>query len=114
MRRSPLLLALLCILLCSCLLHAKRPAIITTGTADGNQLWGYVQVREKAHLFWWYYKSPQRVSSPTNPWPTGPASSGRGNFMEIGPLDMNLEPRESTWLKKADLIFVVRQTVPSN
>jgi hypothetical protein len=32
---------------------------------------------------------------------------GIGNFMEIGPLDVNLKPRNSTWLQKADLIFVV-------
>jgi carboxypeptidase C (cathepsin A) len=24
----------------------------------------------EAHLFWWYYKSPQRASSPGKPWPT--------------------------------------------
>ncbi|OQU92468.1 hypothetical protein SORBI_3001G349000 [Sorghum bicolor] len=29
-----------------------------------------------------------------------------GNFQEIGPLDVNLQPRNSTWLQKADLIFV--------
>jgi serine carboxypeptidase 1 len=27
--------------------------------------------------------------------------------MEIGPLDTNLKPRPSTWLSKADLLFVV-------
>jgi hypothetical protein len=30
-----------------------------------------------------------------------------GNFMEVGPLDVNLKPRNSTWLQKADLILVV-------
>ena len=24
----------------------------------------------EAHLFWWYYKSPHRVSTPSKPWPT--------------------------------------------
>ena len=32
---------------------------------------------------------------------------GIGNFLEVGPLDVNLKPRNSTWLQKADLIFVV-------
>lgn len=32
---------------------------------------------------------------------------GIGNFQEIGPLDTNLKPRNSTWLQKADLLFVV-------
>jgi hypothetical protein len=29
--------------------------------------------------------------------------------MGVGPLDANLKPRNSTWLKKADLIFVVSE-----
>ncbi|EEC70535.1 hypothetical protein OsI_01665 [Oryza sativa Indica Group] len=89
-------------------------AAISGGTNDGSERWGYVQVRPKAHLFWWYYRSPHRVSSPGKPWPTilwlqgGPGGSGvgRGNFLEIGPLDVDLKPRNTSWLKKADLIFV--------
>lgn len=41
---------------------------------------------------------------------------GHGNFLEIGPLDVNLKPRQWTWLKVADLLFVVRNpehTCPS-
>lgn len=37
----------------------------------------------------------------------GGSGVGRGNFLEIGPLDVDLNPRNSTWLQKADLIFVV-------
>ena len=38
----------------------------------------------------------------------GPGGSGAGfgNFGEIGPLDVNLEARETTWLKEASLLFV--------
>ncbi|RCV32517.1 hypothetical protein SEVIR_7G029200v4 [Setaria viridis] len=65
-------------------------------------------------MFWLWYRSPQRVSTPARPWPTvlwlqgGPGGSGvgHGNFLEIGPLDVNLQPRQWTWLKVADLIFV--------
>ncbi|XVF05280.1 hypothetical protein REPUB_Repub05bG0158200 [Reevesia pubescens] len=79
-----------------------------------SEEWGYVEVRPKAHLFWWLYKSPYRVEQPSKPWPIilwlqgGPGASGVGigNFEEIGPLDTNLKPRNSTWLKKADLLFV--------
>lgn len=39
----------------------------------------------------------------------GGSGVGRGNFLEIGPLDVNLRPRNSTWLRKADLIFVVSE-----
>ncbi|XP_006650163.1 serine carboxypeptidase-like 51 [Oryza brachyantha] len=113
----PALLVLLSLLLCLCLLHGQRAAsaaVVTSGTGDGSELWGYVQVRSKAHLFWWYYRSPRRASSPGKAWPTvlwlqgGPGASGvgLGNFLEVGPLDVNLKPRDSTWLQKADLIFV--------
>ncbi|KAK7324897.1 hypothetical protein VNO77_28823 [Canavalia gladiata] len=83
-------------------------------TKDGSEEWGYVQVRPKAHMFWWLYRSPYRVDNPSKPWPIilwlqgGPGSSGVGfgNFREIGPLDANLKPRNFTWLRKADLLFV--------
>ncbi|GLT80831.1 hypothetical protein SLA2020_522450 [Shorea laevis] len=81
---------------------------------DGLEDWGYVQVRPKAHMFWLLYRSPYRVENPSKPWPIilwlqgGPGASGvgMGNFEEVGPLDTNLNPRNSTWLKKADLLFV--------
>ncbi|PWA35673.1 serine carboxypeptidase-like 51 [Artemisia annua] len=84
------------------------------GTTDGSEAWGYIEVRPQAHMFWWLYKSPKRVEVPSKPWPTilwlqgGPGGSGVGfgNFGEIGPLDVNLKPRNSTWLEKADLLFV--------
>lgn len=83
-------------------------------TQDGSEQWGYVQVRPKAHMFWWYYRSPYRVEDPEKPWPIilwlqgGPGASGVGigNFEEVGPLDTDLKPRNSTWLREADLLFV--------
>ncbi|MFS8007258.1 putative carboxypeptidase C [Helianthus anomalus] len=39
-------------------------------------------------------------------WNQGGSGVGFGNFGEIGPLDVNLKPRNSTWLQKADLMFV--------
>ncbi|MCH93806.1 serine carboxypeptidase-like 51, partial [Trifolium medium] len=49
-------------------------------------------------MFWWHYKSPNRVENSSEPWPIilwlqgGPGGSGVGfgNFEEIGPLDVNL------------------------
>ncbi|KAJ1397778.1 Serine carboxypeptidase, serine active site [Sesbania bispinosa] len=89
-------------------------ALKSQDTNEQNEEWGYVQVRPKAHMFWWLYRSPYRVEDPSKPWPIilwlqgGPGSSaiGLGNFQEIGPLDINMNPRNFTWLKKADLLFV--------
>ncbi|KAF9675142.1 hypothetical protein SADUNF_Sadunf09G0001400 [Salix dunnii] len=89
---------------------------VATGarTHDGSEEWGYVEVRPKAHMFWWLYRSPNRVEDSSKPWPIilwlqgGPGGSGvgMGNFEEIGPLDTYLKPRNSTWLQVADLLFV--------
>ncbi|XP_057954452.1 serine carboxypeptidase-like 51 isoform X2 [Malania oleifera] len=87
---------------------------MAAGIGDGLEQWGYVEVRPRAHMFWWLYRSPHRVRNSSKPWPTilwlqgGPGGSGVGigNFQEIGPLDTNLKPRNSTWLQKADLLFV--------
>ncbi|EEF38686.1 retinoid-inducible serine carboxypeptidase, putative [Ricinus communis] len=87
---------------------------VATKSKDGLEEWGYVPVRPKAHMFWWLYRSPNRVENHSKPWPTilwlqgGPGGSGVGigNFEEIGPLDSDLEPRNSTWLQVADLLFV--------
>ncbi|KAI0500572.1 hypothetical protein KFK09_018786 [Dendrobium nobile] len=109
------LLCLLNLLLCFPQFYGRslRPSKVY-GTADGSEEWGYVEVRPKAHVFWWLYRSPQRVENSSSPWPTvlwlqgGPGASGVGigNFQEVGPLDTNLKPRESTWLQRADLLFV--------
>ncbi|XP_052624548.1 serine carboxypeptidase-like 51 isoform X1 [Lactuca sativa] len=109
---SLLLITAVCLLLV--LPHFHGGLAIAAGTQDGSEKWGYVQVRPRAHMFWWYYKSPYRTHHPNKPWPIvlwlqgGPGSSGVGigNFQEIGPLDTSLKHRNSTWLRKADLLFV--------
>ncbi|CAO2207597.1 unnamed protein product [Urochloa humidicola] len=108
---APRALVALLLVLCAAF---SSPAADAAGTPDGSEEWGYVQVRPKAHMFWWLYHSPQRVDKGSTPWPTvlwlqgGPGASGvgYGNFMEIGPLDEELKPRATTWLAKADLLFV--------
>ncbi|KAK1394398.1 Carboxypeptidase [Heracleum sosnowskyi] len=105
------------VLLCSVLffvLLVNNGVLAARRTPDGSEQWGYVEVRPKAHMFWWYYRSPQRTQDPNQPWPVilwlqgGPGASGVGigNFEEVGPLDTFLKPRNSTWLQKADLLFV--------
>ena len=43
----------------------------------------------------------------------GQGSSGVtfGKFKDIGPLDANLKPRNFTWLRKTDMLFVVTQKI---
>ncbi|KAK3122430.1 hypothetical protein QOZ80_8BG0669460 [Eleusine coracana subsp. coracana] len=104
------------LVVCVVFLALLSPSHGGAGTPDGSEEWGYVQVRPKSHMFWWLYRSPQRVEKEngSTPWPTvlwlqgGPGASGvgYGNFMEIGPLDSDLKPRPTTWLAKADLLFV--------
>ncbi|KAI3952789.1 hypothetical protein MKW92_000909 [Papaver armeniacum] len=102
---------LLCTLLVSVI---YGDVVMGVGTKDGSKQWGYVQARPKAHMFWWHYKSPFKVDDPSKPWPIilwlqgglGGSGVGIGNFKEIGPLDNFLNPRNSTWLKKADILFV--------
>lgn len=84
---------------------------VTSGTTDGSEKWGYIEIRPQAHIFWWLYHSPGQTSDnrPLILWlQGGPGASGVaiGNFQEVGPLDTQLKPRNTTWLQKADLLFV--------
>ncbi|XXG83709.1 hypothetical protein AAC387_Pa10g1402 [Persea americana] len=98
MKKSSSLALFLSLLLLHGLFHVKLA--LAEGTEDGSEEWGYVEVRPKAHMFWWLYRSPQKAESPSSSWPTvlwlqgGPGASGTGigNFLEIGPLDANLNP----------------------
>lgn len=79
-----------------------------------DESWGYVEVRQGAFMFWWLYGAQisdpmQRVGKPLVMWlqgGPGASSTGYGNFEEIGPLDVNLEARNSTWIKEANVLFV--------
>ena len=76
-----------------------------------DEKWGYVTVRENAHMFWWLYgaQSKERNQLPLVLWlQGGPGGSGTGfgNFEEIGPLDRNLKPRNTSWTLKTNLLFI--------
>nr|XP_015211524.1 PREDICTED: retinoid-inducible serine carboxypeptidase isoform X2 [Lepisosteus oculatus] len=79
----------------------------------GRESWGYVDVRDRAHMFWWLYYSnnPSKnfTQLPLVMWlQGGPGGSGCGfgNFEEIGPLDRDLRPRNTTWVQAASVLFV--------
>lgn len=80
--------------------------------AEPKQEWSYVDVREGAHMFYWLYytTAPEGYQqAPLVMWlQGGPGGSGTGfgNFEEIGPLDVQLNPRNTTWLQVASLLFV--------
>ncbi|KAF2881564.1 hypothetical protein ILUMI_24599 [Ignelater luminosus] len=83
------------------------------GVGGTEQEWGHVTVRPHAHMFWWLYYTTANVSHfterPLIIWlqgGPGMPSSGYGNFIEIGPLNMNLTEREHTWVKNFNLLFI--------
>nr|XP_008165780.1 retinoid-inducible serine carboxypeptidase isoform X1 [Chrysemys picta bellii] len=80
---------------------------------EQKEAWGYVTVRSNAHMFWWLYYANNSAKNftelPLIMWlQGGPGASGCGfgNFEEIGPLDAELKPRNTTWLQAASLLFV--------
>ncbi|KAM9457959.1 retinoid-inducible serine carboxypeptidase [Clarias gariepinus] len=79
---------------------------------SGKEAWDYVNVRDGAHMFWWLYYADTSGSFQDLPlvmWlqgGPGGSSCGFGNFAEIGPLDTNLQPRETSWVKAASVLFV--------
>ncbi|KAH8244190.1 hypothetical protein KR026_002303 [Drosophila bipectinata] len=83
------------------------------GVGPGEQDWGYVDVREGAHMFYWLYYTTANVSSYTERplilWlqggPGGP-STALGNFGELGPVDQKGDPREGNWAQHVNLLFV--------
>uniref|UniRef100_A0A671R5I6 Carboxypeptidase n=1 Tax=Sinocyclocheilus anshuiensis TaxID=1608454 RepID=A0A671R5I6_9TELE len=96
-----------------------RVVLSLSGTAEvcvpvqAKESWGYVDVREGAHMFWWLYYANSSSASykdlPLVMWlqgGPGGSSCGFGNFEEIGPLDRDLKPRETSWVRAASVLFV--------
>ncbi|XP_030646198.1 retinoid-inducible serine carboxypeptidase [Chanos chanos] len=78
-----------------------------------GESWGYVDVRDGAHMFWWLYYANSSSASykelPLVMWlqgGPGGSSCGFGNFEEIGPLDRDLNPRKTSWVQASSVLFV--------
>ncbi|KAG7258938.1 hypothetical protein CRUP_000052 [Coryphaenoides rupestris] len=78
-----------------------------------DEVWGYVDVRDGAHMFWWLYYADSPAAAhqhlPLVMWlQGGPGGSGTGfgNFEEIGPLDRDQQPRKTSWVQSASVLFV--------
>ncbi|KAJ3601129.1 hypothetical protein NHX12_032102 [Muraenolepis orangiensis] len=81
--------------------------------AAGQEAWGFVDVRDGAHMFWWLYYADSPSASyqqlPLVMWlqgGPGGSGSGFGNFEEIGPLDRDQLPRKTSWVQTASVLFV--------
>ncbi|KYM75660.1 Retinoid-inducible serine carboxypeptidase [Atta colombica] len=64
-------------------------------------------------MFWWLYYTTAKVNSCYNKplliWlqgGPGGSSTSYGNFEELGPLDVNLNPRNYTWVKNYNVLFI--------
>ncbi|XP_019877969.2 retinoid-inducible serine carboxypeptidase [Aethina tumida] len=84
-----------------------------TGFGPGEQEWGFVEVRDNAHIFYWLYLTTAAVNNVTEKplviWlqgGPGASSTGYGNFAELGPLDVDLKERNFTWVKNYNVLFV--------
>ncbi|XDV12891.1 hypothetical protein PO909_001441 [Leuciscus waleckii] len=80
---------------------------------QAKESWGYVDVRDGAHMFWWLYYANSSSASykelPLVMWlqgGPGGSSCGFGNFEEIGPLDRDLKLRETSWVRASSVLFV--------
>lgn len=65
-----------------------------------------MQVRPGAHMFYWFfYANGTQINANRKPliiWIQGGpgfAASGIGNFAEMGPFNMDLQPRNHTWVR---------------
>ncbi|KZC04812.1 Retinoid-inducible serine carboxypeptidase [Dufourea novaeangliae] len=64
-------------------------------------------------MFWWLYyttaKVPSFYNKPLVIWlqgGPGASSTSYGNFEELGPLDVDLRPRNYTWVKDYNVLFI--------
>ncbi|KAJ8730910.1 hypothetical protein PYW08_002323 [Mythimna loreyi] len=78
-----------------------------------KQDYGYVTVREGAHMFYWLFYTTADVENYTDRplvvWlqgGPGGSSTAIGNFEILGPLDLSLQERNYTWVKNFNVLFV--------
>uniref|UniRef100_A0A182P9E3 Carboxypeptidase n=1 Tax=Anopheles epiroticus TaxID=199890 RepID=A0A182P9E3_9DIPT len=87
-------------------------AVPREGFGPGMQDWGFAEVRPGAHMFWWLYYTtadvPNHADRPLVIWLQGGpgASSMYGNFEELGPLTLELDERNHTWVRDYNVLFI--------
>ena len=81
-------------------------------TENGSEEWGYIPLRPSASMFYWFYRTTHPdgyLNRPIVLWlqgGSGFSGTGLGNFLEFGPVDQKLEPRNATWLQSVNVLFV--------
>lgn len=75
---------------------------------------GFVDVRPGAHMFYWLFYTTAEVDHYTERpliiWlqgGPGGSSTGFGNFELLGPLDLSLNEREHSWVRKHFIAIAV-------
>lgn len=111
-----LLLMQIFIVLFSCKLiycEESNPYLEALRTKPWKSLQKYVEVRPGAFLFYWFYYADGTVfeaeKKPLIIWIQGGpglASTGIANFAEIGPLNMDMQPRNHTWVNRRNLLLI--------
>lgn len=99
---------ILCFLLC---IYTSHYASAQFG--DAKQSFGYIDVREGCHTFYWLFYSmaagDDYTERPLMIWlqgGPGGSSVGYGNFEILGPLDLALRPRADTWANSYNLLLI--------
>ncbi|CEF62455.1 Retinoid-inducible serine carboxypeptidase [Strongyloides ratti] len=83
-----------------------------SGVVEYFEDWGYTDIRDGAHTFWWLFAAKNDTPESKRPlilWlqgGPGASSTGFGNLEELGPKDLNGNDRNYTWLQISDVVFV--------
>jgi len=88
--------------------NSRHSAGVGFGPSGLRQRWGFHEVRPQAHTFWWLMDSPNK-NKPLVMWlqgGPGGSSTAFGNFVEVGPWNLDLKPNEASWLNESNLWFV--------
>ncbi|XP_034667673.1 retinoid-inducible serine carboxypeptidase-like [Drosophila subobscura] len=88
--------------------HGRR------GYGPGEQDWGHIEVRPGGYMFYWLFYTtdgnvPSYADRPLIIWlqgGPGSASTSYGNLGEVGPIDMDSQIRDSTWVKDFNVLFI--------
>ncbi|XP_073822409.1 retinoid-inducible serine carboxypeptidase-like [Musca autumnalis] len=83
------------------------------GYGPGEQDWGFVEISPGGRMFYWLYYTTADVSNYTERplviWLQGGpglSATGNGNFDELGPIDVNGNERNWTWVKQMNVLFI--------